>query len=125
MIDSSVIEKLDERIEKSKIVSGYVKIYFEYSHWAWISRTLAKKAKGIEVYANIEDDYGEVQLYALNPQQQRFEFSFDQGGDMWDQDGYEDEVIENLDHWISLIPEQVKRLFPDFADKDNFIFDEP
>lgn len=98
---------------------------FSCSDWSRISAAFVSKGSGIEYYFSGQDEYGTAEFFALNDAGERFGYAFDQGGDAWDIDGYEDEVTQKLEEWQSKVPDTLKAVFPDFADTSELMFDGP
>ena len=98
---------------------------FDCSDWSRISKLFASKGTGVELYFTGQDEYGTVEYHTLNEKGERFGFAFDQGGDAWDQDGYEDEVMGKIDAWKASVPSAVHDAFPEFTDTDDLVFDGP
>lgn len=124
-INFEPIDGLNSSIETLEIKEGYAKFDFDCSEWKSFSELFVENAKNIEWYARIYDEYGTTDFYLLNNHGKRIHFAFYQGGDMCEIDGYEEEVMEKVNNWISELPADVKNHFPDFVDVDDIEFDGP
>lgn len=124
-VTSETIENLNSTIGELEVKNDYAKLDFDCSEWKTFSELFVKDAKNIEWYARIVDEYGTTDFYLLNTDAVRIHFSFDQGGDMCEIEGYEEEVMEKINNWISKLPEDLKNYFPGFIDVDDIEFDGP
>lgn len=124
-VDVESLASADCRIGKVTRSDRYVAIDYDCSDWSRISQSFVSAATGIEYYFRGEDEYGTVELFSLGPSGERFGFAFDQGGDAWDQDGYEEKVMAKLDAWKSQVPAAVESAFPGLTDTSELLFDGP
>ena len=123
--DYSEFIDLDFHIDSIKIKSGYAYIEFNCSELHLLTRFFINAEKNLEWYARIQDEYGTCYFYALNKNKEKYSFEFDQGGDLGDDEDYENNVMAQLDNWINFLPSDLKNPFPQFITTDNFIFDGP
>jgi len=108
------------------VVKGdYAQLSFNCSDWKPLTEMFVRDAVNIEWYATIYDEYGTADFYLLNSDGERFHLNFDQGGDLCEIDGYEEEVREKIAKWESLMPDALKSHFPEFIDMDHLEFDGP
>lgn len=118
-------QELDETHNAMNRVSckaGYLKFDFECVNWKRLSQLFIEKGKGIEWYALISDEYGAVEFYSLNEAGERFHYSFDLDGDLYDEDWYQDEIRTNIEKWKSALPDELKTVFPDFVDTEDLLY---
>ena len=118
-------ENLVLRTNKVGLDNGYAVIDYDCADWRAFSELFVKEAKDLELYARTNDEYGTTAFYALNGDGERYHFWFDQGGDLCDIEGYEDEVMEKIDQWTAKLPETLKAAFPAFVDTNDLMFDGP
>ena len=104
------------------VKDGYLKFDFSCVNWKNLSGLFVQKGEGIEWYALISDEYGAVEFYLLNAAGERFHYSFDQDGDLYDEDWYQDEIRTNIEKWTSALPDKLKAAFPDFADTGDLLY---
>jgi len=121
-IDGAMLNDADSRIGDVVLKNGYALFNFSCSDWSRISAAFVGKASDIEYYFSGRDEYGTAEFFALNDAGERFGYAFDQGGDAWDIDGYEDEVTGKLKEWKSSVPDALKAAFPDFTDTSELMF---
>jgi hypothetical protein len=124
-IDGASLGDADCRIGTAELKGDYILINFDCSDWSRISAVFVSKGSGIEYYFSGQDEYGTAEFFALNDAGDRFGYAFDQGGDAWDIDGYEEEVVGKLKEWDSKVPDALKAAFPGFADTSELMFDGP
>ena len=124
-VEISSLANADCRVGETSVSGGYLGFGFDCSDWSRISNLFVSQGDGIEFYFRGQDEYGTAEFFALTASGERFGFAFDQGGDAWDQDGYEDKVIAKLDEWKSKVPDGVENAFPGFTLFDDLEFDGP
>lgn len=119
------IRDLNCGIGDLEVKGDYAHFHFNCSDWKVLTEMFVRDAANVEWYSTIFDEYGTADFYLLNGDGERFHLNFDQGGDMCEIDGYEDEVREKIAKWESLMPEDLKSHFPAFIDMDDLEFDGP
>ena len=124
-IDAAALEGADCRIGTVELQGDYALFDFSCAEWSRISRAFVSEGSGIEFYFSGQDEYGTAEFFALNDNGERFGYAFDQGGDAWDIDGYDDEVTSKLAEWDSKVPDALKSVFPGFTDTSDLMFDGP
>jgi len=124
-IDYSKLEKFNDLAENITSKNGYIYFTYECADWKSISEIIVKLGNNIEFYSRVYDEYGTADFYALTDAENRFHYSFDQGGDRCEEEGYEEEVMLEIAKWLMLIPSSIKDDFPDFVDTDDLEFDGP
>ncbi len=118
------IENLILSVNKIRVRSGYVAIEYDCADWRAFSELLVAHGEGLEFYSRTMDEYGACGFFALCGDTERFSFSYDQDGDMFEVEGYEQEVEGKIGEWMSLLPDSVKDLFPG-SDGDGEDDDDP
>ena len=121
-VDRAILDGADCRIGDVELQGGYALLNFSCSDWSRISTAFVGKGSDIEYYFSGQDEYGTAEFFALNHAGERFGYAFDQGGDAWDIDGYEDEVTGKLKEWKSKVPDALKAAFPSFTDTSELMF---
>jgi len=119
------IQDMTLRIEKVSVEGGYAVIDYDCADWRAFSELFVNEANGLELYSRTNDEYGTAAFYSLNGGGERYHFWFDQGGDLCDIEGYEDEVMEKVGRWIAALPDDLKQAFPGFVDTGDLEFDGP
>ena len=119
------ISDLILRTEKVVLQHGYAVIDYDCADWRAFSELFVNDANGLELYSRTNDEYGTAAFHCLNADGDRFHFWFDQGGDLCDIEGYEDEVMAKIDKWVSMLPDDLKAGFPGFIETDDLMFDGP
>lgn len=124
-LEAADIEKYNDAVDETTSIDGYTCLEFECSDWKHISEAIVKNAKNIELYSRVYDEYGTAEFYALTESGAKFHYSFEQGGDMCEMDGYEEEVMQEIGKWLILVPDSIKANFPSFISTENLEFDGP
>ncbi len=119
------LQNLTLRIDKVLVERGYAEISYDCADWKAFAELVVNDGQGIELYARTCDEYGTTAFYLLNDRGERFSFWFDQGGDLCDIEGYEDEVRAKIDKWTAMLPDDLKAAFPGFIETDDLMFDGP
>ena len=124
-ISEDEIRRLGLSADKMRVRNGYVMIEYDCSDWRAFSEVFVARGEGLEFYSRTLDEYGASGFFALCSDGQRFAFSYDQDGDMFEVEGYEEEVEAKIGEWVSLVPDEVKELFPGFAGEEGEDDDDP
>jgi len=111
------IENLILTTKKVRLRNGYVAIEYDCADWRAFSELFVAHGEGLEFYSRTLDEYGASGFFALSFDGERFSFSYDQDGDMFDVEGYEEEVEGRIAEWMSLVPGELKEQFPGFIDE--------
>jgi len=125
--------ELNADIDALKISDEYIKFDFSVSEWHSITNIFVNNCntEHIEWYARITDEYGMYYLYALNRTQDKYSYSFEQGGDVFNSDDenegekYVENVFNEIENWTNKLPDKLKKLFPEFITTDDIYFDGP
>jgi len=121
-ISADKTKDLSLTTKKMRVRSGYVMIEYYCGDWRAFSEMFVAQGDGLEFYSRTLDEYGASGYFALSGDGERFSFSFDLDGDMFEVEGYEEEVEGKIGEWMSLLPEDLKEQFPGFVGEDD---DEP
>lgn len=124
-IERSEIREDNFGFSEFQLKDGYKAFDFECSEWREIAEIVNSKGSDIEFYARIYDEYGTAYFYLVNPEGLKLKYCFDQGGDLCEQEGYEDEVMAEIEKWANLVPANVKAIFPSLIETDDLEFDGP
>lgn len=105
--------------KKLRVRNGYVMIEYDCADWRAFSELFVAQGKGLEFYSRTLDEYGASGFFALCSDGQRFSFLYDHDGDMFEVEGYEEEVEAKIGEWVSLLPDALKEHFPGFVGEDD------
>jgi len=114
-IDSKAVEHANAIMDTAELKEGYLTLLYDCSEWVDISMAFVSKGSNIEYYARHGDEYGTLSFFALTASSERFCLQFDEGGDAMEDEAYQEKMIGKLNQWKSLIPQSVKKTYPDFA----------
>ena len=92
---------------------------YDCADWRAFSELFIAEGKGLEFYSRTLDEYGASGFFALCADGERFLFSYDQDGDMFEVEGYEEKVEGKIAEWMSLLPSELKEEFPGFVGEDD------
>ncbi len=103
------------------VKSGYIGLEIFGSDWMGCTYLLASCAEEIEIYASIGDEYGTRLNFALNDLGKRHLFGWEEEGDEFDQedfdeDEYEELVLKKENEWRDFIPKIVQKSFPSIVE---------
>lgn len=116
-------------IQGVKPKAGYINLDIFGGEWIPLARELATKGSKIELYSSLYDEYGTNVFCALNSDGDKFDYWFEEEGDEWDQDGFDEKefrenIKTNRKKWLSLIPEVVKKYCPELISQGGDIKNE-
>ena len=117
-IKSPFFEREDYQFHTSYYKSGYLKLDYDCSEWSYIAAGIVREGKGVEVYGRCCNDDGVYRFFALPENAKKFMFSFGAECEDLGVEGGVTKAIEQVDEWVSRVPEDVKKLFPQFCTID-------
>ncbi|WP_049723851.1 hypothetical protein [Gilvimarinus polysaccharolyticus] len=101
--------------EGIELRAGLLEVVIFGDEWMYIAQALIKKGKNIDIYGRISHEHGVTEFYAFNDEGVSYLESIDYEGDV--NVDREDEIVAE---WLSKVPNNVKKVFPEaFIDSDS------
>lgn len=89
---------------------------FENDYWLYTAKRLTSTGKNIGLYLRSLDEYGGQFFLGQNPNGESFSFFAGGPDDDLEVEGGDVVTEENLQKWLSVIPESIKQAFPQLID---------
>ena len=92
---------------------------FEDDYWLHTAKRLVSTGNNIGLYLRSLDEYGGQFFVAQNPEGDSFSFFAGGPDDDFEDEGGDVVTEENLQRWLSVIPDSIKQAFPQLLDVTN------
>jgi len=110
--DSAINDDCDVFFETLEIKGDSACFEFANDYWLQTTKRLASTGKNIGLYLHSLDEYGAQFFLAQNPQGENFSFFAGGPDDDFEVEGGDVVTEDNLQKWLSMIPESIKKAFP-------------
>lgn len=114
--DKKFLERESYLFDSSVLHSGYLKIEYDGPEWSYISASVVRTGKNIELYSRASNEYGVHRYFALTKKGKKFVYSIDLESDQLDSKEGAEEALHQLMEWLARIPEEVNQYFPSLSD---------
>ncbi len=128
-VETSELKSDNYQVDEFEFDEEYGFFDFNGSDWREVAEAIVAKGHGIELYSRIYDEYGTAYFYLLNADGEISQYSYEKNDQLYEIDEYEvesydSEVMQSIDQWISMVPDNVKSKFPNIIDVESLELDE-
>ena len=110
--DSAINDECDVFFLSLEIKGDSACFEFENDYWQHTAKRLTSTGKNIGLYLRSLDEYGGQFFLAQNPDGDSFSFFAGGADDDFEDEGGDVVTEENLEKWLAVIPESIKKAFP-------------
>lgn len=114
--DNAINDDCDVFFEELKIKGDCGCFEFDGLYWSKTVERLAVTGKNIGLYLHSWSEYGSQFFLAQSPNGECFSFYAGGPDDDFEVEGGDVVTEENLEKWLSVIPESIKQAFPQLID---------
>lgn len=114
--DTSINDECDVFYETLEIKGDVAHFEFNDGYWVETAKRLVATGKNLGLYLHAWDEYGAQYFLAQNPDGEYFSYFAGGPEDDFEVEGGDVVTEEKLQKWMAMIPESIRKKFPELLD---------